>query len=183
MMNPRLSHVRDEQLPVGTSPIQDQLVGIELPHIGLPSTELGIINLGSLRGKTIIYIYPGTEEHTEVSDSASQACSFRLKHAEFMAVGVDRIFGLSTQAPDDQYESANRLHLPYALLSDCAWDFAKTMHLPTLQRGASQSLRRITLVAVDGTIKKVFYPIPRPDKNAEDVLTWLKTTKACAEEV
>jgi peroxiredoxin len=35
-------------------------------------------------------------------------------------------------------------------------------------------LKRMALVVDDGVISKVFYPVFPPDKNAEDVIAWLR---------
>ena len=35
-------------------------------------------------------------------------------------------------------------------------------------------LKRMALVIDDGVVAKVFYPVFPPDKNAEDVIAWLK---------
>ena len=45
-------------------------------------------------------------------------CAFRDHFAELKALGVQHLFGLSTQDADYQREAAERLHLPFALLSD-----------------------------------------------------------------
>ena len=34
--------------------------------------------------------------------------------------------------------------------------------------------KRLTLIIESGKIEKVFYPVFPPDKNAAEVLTWLK---------
>ena len=50
--------------------------------------------------------------------SSYQTCSFRDHFAELKGLGVDHLFGLSTQDPAYQREAAERLHLPFAILSD-----------------------------------------------------------------
>ena len=35
-------------------------------------------------------------------------------------------------------------------------------------------IRRLTLIATDGTIEKVFYPVFPPERNADDVMAWLR---------
>jgi peroxiredoxin len=35
--------------------------------------------------------------------------------------------------------------------------------------------RRLTFIARNGSVEKVFYPVFPPDRNAEDVLAWLAT--------
>ena len=38
-------------------------------------------------------------------------------------------------------------------------------------------LKRMALVIEDGVIAKVFYPVFPPDKNAEDVISWLRSSR------
>jgi peroxiredoxin len=47
-----------------------------------------------------------------------QACSFRDHFAELKAMGVDHLFGLSTQDSEYQREAAERLHLLFSILAD-----------------------------------------------------------------
>jgi peroxiredoxin len=35
-------------------------------------------------------------------------------------------------------------------------------------------LKRMALIVDDGTITQVFYPVFPPDRNAQDVIDWLK---------
>jgi peroxiredoxin len=38
-------------------------------------------------------------------------------------------------------------------------------------------IKRLALVIDDGTIRKVFYPVFPPDRNAGDVLAWLEQNR------
>jgi peroxiredoxin len=84
-----------------------------------------------------------------------------------------RVFGLSTQDTGYQREAAERLHLPFALLSDEKLEFANALNLPTFEADGKTLIRRLTIVVRDGRIEKVFYPVFPPGKNAEEVLEWL----------
>lgn len=88
-------------------------------------------------------------------------------------MGAD-VFGLSTQPTDYQREVIERLHLPYALLSDAGLALVHALKLPTFQAGTMVLLKRLTLIVANGVIVKVFYPVFPPDKNAGDVVAWLK---------
>jgi len=66
-----------------------------------------------------------------------------------------------------------RLHLPFELLSDVGLELANALTLPTFEVDGMKLIRRLTLIASDGTIEKVFYPVFPPDRNAGDVLAWL----------
>lgn len=89
------------------------------------------------------------------------------------AAGVESVFGLSTQDTDYQREAAERLHLPFALLSDIDLELTKALRLPTFEAGGQTLLKRLTLVISDGRIEHVFYPVFPPDTHAEEVLGWL----------
>ena len=102
-----------------------------------------------------------------------QTCSFRDHFAELKALGVDRLFGLSTQGPDYQREAADRLHLPFAILSDEHLTLTRAMNLPTFETSGMTLLKRFTLVINDGKVEHVFYPVFPPDRSATDVIEWL----------
>jgi peroxiredoxin len=102
-----------------------------------------------------------------------QSCAFRDHHSELKSLGV-RIFGLSTQNYGDQREAADRLHLPFPLLSDAEFHFATAMELPTFEIHSMRLLKRLTLVIRDGVIEHTFYPVFPPDQNAREVIDWLR---------
>ena len=89
------------------------------------------------------------------------------------ALGVQEVFGLSTQDTEYQREVAERLHLPFALLSDEKQEFARALRLPTFEVAGLTLIKRLTLVLHDGIIERVFYPVFPPDANAPDVIHWL----------
>jgi peroxiredoxin len=162
----------------------DHLKGKSLPKITLPSTDGGTVELASLTGRFVIYIYPMTgrpgvplPDGWDVIPGARgctpQSCSFRDHHLELNDRGVD-VFGLSTQDTEYQREVRDRLHLPFQLLSDRSLQLKSAMHLPTFRVQGLDLYKRLTLIIDTGKIEKVFYPVFPPDKNAEEVLAWLK---------
>jgi peroxiredoxin len=88
-------------------------------------------------------------------------------------LGVSRLFGLSTQDTAYQREAAERLQLPFPILSDEHLSLAGALRLPTFQTSGVTLLKRLTLVIIDGKIEHVFYPVFPPDRNASDVMAWL----------
>ena len=84
------------------------------------------------------------------------------------------MFGLSTQSNAYQTEMAARLHLPFPVLSDEALELTHTLRLPTMSVAGLTLIRRLALVIDDARITQVFYPVFPPDRNAGDVLAWLK---------
>lgn len=107
-----------------------------------------------------------------------QSCAFRDHFAELTALGAARLFGLSTQDTAYQREAAERLHLPFPLLSDAALRLASALRLPTFATGGMTLLKRLTLVIDDGCVRHVFYPVFPPDRGAADVAAWLSAHRA-----
>jgi peroxiredoxin len=103
-----------------------------------------------------------------------QTCSFRDHFAELKALGVHNLFGLSTQSPDYQREAVDRLHLPFAILSDEQLTLTRAINLPTFETSEMTLLKRFTLVIDDGKVEHVFYPVFPPDRSAADVIEWLR---------
>ena len=88
-------------------------------------------------------------------------------------MGVVHLSACSTQDPDYQREAAERLHLPFAILSDEHLTLTRSMKLPTFETGGMTLLKRFTLVIADGRIEHVLYPVFPPDRSAADVIAWL----------
>lgn len=161
------------------------LAGMTLPDIALPATRRGAFNVAHLAGRTVVYIYPrtgvpgvdlppGWDEVPGARGCTPQSCSFRDHFAELKDLGVAHVFGLSTQDTDYQREAAERLHLPFPILSDAKFAFTKALDLPTFQIAGMTLLKRMVLVVDDGVITKVFYPVFPPDKSAAEVVAWLR---------
>ena len=74
-----------------------------------------------------------------------QACAFR-DHSRELASFAAQIFGLSTQKTDYQREMAERLHLPFEVLSDANFAFANALKLPTFEAGGMRLIKRLTLI-------------------------------------
>ncbi|WP_201262774.1 peroxiredoxin [Deinococcus aerius] len=106
-----------------------------------------------------------------------QSRAFRDHHAELGAAGA-RVFGPSTQDTAYQQEAARRLHLPFPLLPDEGLALARALGLPTFEADGQTLLRRVTLILRDGVIEHVFYPVFPPDRNAAEVLAWLRAHPA-----
>lgn len=161
------------------------LVGRRLPAIDLDATSGGTIDLSRLSGRTVVYVYPmtgrpgvalpdGWDDIPGARGCTPQSCAFRDHHAELLQAGADRVFGLSTQTIDYQREAVERLHLPFAILSDAALALATALSLPSMSVGGMTLLKRMALVVDDAVISHVVYPVFPPDRNAEVVLEWLK---------
>jgi peroxiredoxin len=161
------------------------LTGMRLPSVPLEATDGSQVDLSKLSGRTVVYIYPRTgvpgrsmpEGWNEIPGARGctpQSCGFRDHFAELKRLGVVRVFGLSTQDSAYQREAVERLHLPFAVLSDERLELARALKLPTFKVAGMMLLNRMALVIDDGVITKVFYPVFPPDKNAEEVIAWLR---------
>ncbi len=163
----------------------DPLKGMRLPSIPLPATDGRQVDLGaSDGGLVVVYAYPrtgvpsvpnpqGWDTIPGARGCTPQSCAFRDRFAELTAAGVSAVYGLSTQDTAYQRDAVERLHLPFALLSDERLLLAKALRLPTFTVGALVLLQRLTFVLSGGRIEAVFYPVFPPDRNADDVLRWL----------
>jgi peroxiredoxin len=162
------------------------LTGSRLPSIRLAATDGSQVDLSQLPGRTVIYIYPrtgvpgvpspdGWDAIPGARGCTPQSCSFRDHFAELKRLGVAHLFGLSTQDTGYQREAVDRLHLPFPVLSDARLELARAACLPTFAVGGMTLLKRMALVIDDGVVTKVFYPVFPPDKNAEEVIAWLRS--------
>jgi peroxiredoxin len=161
------------------------LMGMAMPSLALTATDGTAVDLSSLRGWTVLYIYPMTgQPGTALPDGwnqipgargcTPQSCAFRDHFADLRAAGADRVFGLSTQDTGWQKEAAERLHLPFPLLSDEHLALTRALSLPAFEADGKALLKRMALIIEDGIIVQMFYPVFPPDRNAGDVLAWLK---------
>jgi len=177
-------------LPAGLPAPQDDgaarhLSGMRLPSIALAATDGSQVDLSRLAGRTLVYIYPRTGVPGQPSPDGwdaipgargctPQSCSFRDHFTELGRLGVAHLFGLSTQDTAYQREAVDRLHLPFPVLSDENLALAQAMRLPTFTVAGMTLLKRMAWVIDDGVITKVFYPVFPPDRNAEEVIAWLR---------
>jgi peroxiredoxin len=102
-----------------------------------------------------------------------QTCGFRDHYEEITALNV-MVFGLSTQTSEYQREMAERLHLPFEILSDSEFKLCDALALPTFMVEGMRLVKRITLIAREAHIEHVFYPVFPSNENASEVLHWLK---------
>ena len=163
----------------------DHLAGLRVPQVVLPSTA-GEVDLAELADRRLVlYVYPrtgppdepippGWNELPGARGCTPQSCGFRDHAAELAAFGA-RVAGLSAQSLADQIEFAERNRMPFPVVSDERLELAAALGLPTFEVEGLTLYKRLALVAENGRIVKVFYPVFPPDRNADDVLAWLRT--------
>jgi peroxiredoxin len=163
----------------------DHLPAIAMPHVVLPSTDGGVVKLDALGpGRTVLYAYPmtgtpgvdppdGWDAIPGARGCTPESCAFRDHHADLAAAGA-AVYGVSTQPTAVQREAVERLHLPFALLSDSEHALGDALQLPSMVVAGTRMLKRLTLVVRDGRIEHVFYPVFPPDGHAVEVLAWFR---------
>jgi peroxiredoxin len=168
----------------------DHLPGAALPALALVATSGELVELHRLGpGRSVLYLYPltgrpgvelpgGWDDIPGARGCTTEACDFRDHHADLAAAGAARVYGLSAQDSAYQREVVDRLHLPFAMLADPDLALAGALALPTFTADGRQLYRRLTLVAQDGRIELVFYPVFPPDEHAREVLAWLRAHPA-----
>ena len=163
----------------------DHLKGLMLPKISLQSTQGKFITIGDIRRRVVVYCYPmtgqpgvplpeGWDEIPGARGCTPQTCAFRDHYQELQALGAD-VMGLSVQSAEYQREMAERLHLPFPVVSDIDYQFQKALNLPTFVTAGMTLLKRLTLIANAGLIEAVHYPIFPSHSDAEWVINYLKT--------
>jgi peroxiredoxin len=162
------------------------LEGMTLPNILLPATNGVSLDLAGIQGRVVIYIYPmtgrpgvplpdGWDRIPGARGCTPQSCAFRDHYSELKSLKTS-VVGLSAQTTDYQKEARDRLHLPFELLSDSELRLKQALGLPTFKVAGMELYKRLTLIAENGRIQKVFYPVFPPDRNADEVLAWLRRT-------
>jgi peroxiredoxin len=161
------------------------LSGAALPDLALAATDGTQVNLARLAGRTVVYVYPRTGRPGQplpqgwdgiagARGCTPQSCGFRDHFAELKGLGVAQLFGLSTQTTDYQREAVERLHLPFAILSDHELRLTRALRLPTFSVEGMTLIKRMAWVIDGGKITHVFYPVFPPDQSAQEVVNWLR---------
>ena len=157
--------------------------GLVLPRVSLPATTGADICLAEVPGRSVVIVYPWTgrpghpnppnwDDIPGAHGSTPELEGFRDLSPVFAALNVG-LFGLSGQATDWQREMAERLALPFPILSDVEGRMAAALALPSFTTGGESYLKRLTLILSSGTIEHLFHPVPEPASHAGEVLRWL----------
>ena len=171
-------------LPV---PIDDgaarHLTDAKLPDITLPATAGPPVTLSKLKGVTVLYIYPrtgvpGVDAPPGWDDIPGDDGCHPATKTRYGSPLFPQVYGLSSQDTAYQREAAQRLHLPFPLLSDVDLKLKSAIGLPTFFTSGMTLYKRMAMVLEDAAIVRVFYPVFPPDKNAEEVMAWLRARPA-----
>lgn len=154
--------------------------GTALPDLDLPAHDGTRVSLRRLTQTSVLFIYPWTgrdglsnppdwDHIAGAHGSTPEAAGFRDLYAAFQARGY-AVFGLSGQDGAHHRELAERLALPFPLLSDAAGAFRDALALPTFETGGVRYLTRLTLLIADGAITRAIYPVRVPPTHAANLL-------------
>jgi peroxiredoxin len=179
---------RDAGMTLTGPPVDDGAArhlkrGRRLPPMSLPATVGDPVNLATRKGRSILYCYPwtgrpglpnppGWDDIPGAHGSTPETEGFRDLYPGFRQVGAE-VFGLSSQSSAYQREMAERLHLPFALLSDAAFELQRALSLPTFTAGGVTYLKRLTIAINGGVIERIYYPVHPPAAHAREVCAWL----------
>jgi peroxiredoxin len=182
------------------APVDDggaaHLLGAAIPSLALPSTFGGSLNLAEItRDPAVLFFYPRTgvpgrapprlADGTEwdlvpgMRGCTPQSCGYRDLRADFRALGVS-VYAVSTQTTEYQREFAERMQIPYPLLSDAALALTRGMRLPSIDMpveagGPPTLIRRMAWYCRRARIEHLWYPVFPPNENAAIVLAWLRS--------
>ena len=187
MNQPNLMGVDWSKIP---APVDDggakHLVGMTIPPVALPATDGKSVTLASLPGRVVLFAYPRTGEPGKISlvddwdmipgarGCTPQTCAFRDLFKDLKEAGAQYVFGISTQDSAYQREMVERLHVPFQVLSDSEFTMTRALNLPSMEVAGLTLIKRLALIIDDARITHVFYPVFPPDRNAGDVLAWLR---------
>jgi peroxiredoxin len=102
-----------------------------------------------------------------------QTRGFRDHYQELAQLKVD-VFGLSTQTTEYRREMAERLQLPFEILSDAEFKLCDALRLPTSRVAGMRIVKRLTFIVRESRIENVSYPVFPPNESADRVLSRLR---------
>jgi peroxiredoxin len=126
-----------------------------------------------MTGQPNVALPDGWDQIPGARGCTPQTCSFRDHYQELKALKAE-VVGLSVQTTDYQKEMAQRLHLPFQVVSDVDFKFQKALNLPTFVAAGMTLLKRLTIISKAGKIVAVHYPIFPSDSDPSWVIDFLK---------
>lgn len=164
------------------------LEGREMPGILFNNFDRRFLDLREIASHSLVlYVYPGCQQSLadgadSIDADATQHktyCVLRKRFAEAMPGGA--LVALSSISPVQQFHQSPELAwdqdegapFQHYLVSDETLQLAGELQLPTFQRDGATYYERLTLVAREGRIQRVFHPVTA-GQDARKALTWLQ---------
>lgn len=164
------------------------LTGLVIPSISLQDSSGRSHNLGSVK-RLVLYVYaatgvpgrapaldpaPGWDSIPGAPGCTAQSLGFRGQFTRLSALGFE-VLGVSAQPREEQRDFVARHDVPFPVLNDSEFVLASAMGLPTFTVGTRRFYKRLSLVAVEGKIVHVRYPVFPPHSDAEQIADWLES--------
>jgi peroxiredoxin len=164
------------------------LTGAEVPSLLFNNFDRRFLDLRELaEDGLVLYVYPGSNrspaEGTESLDADTlqhkSYSGLRERFAEVVPRGA--LVALSSIPPTQQFHHSPELAwdqdeeatFQHYLVSDESLQLAQELGVPTFSDAGETYYERLTLVARDGRIQRVFHPVT-PGQDARQALTWLQ---------
>ncbi|MGW3603504.1 winged helix-turn-helix transcriptional regulator [Micromonospora sp. NPDC005161] len=167
-----------------------ELIGRRLPDVVLPGPDGQPIALTDGDAWSVLYFFPGayapgTQGYPPgwADIPGARGCTLESKtyadrYADFQASGA-RVWGVSTQRPDQLGDFAAYARLPFPLLSDQDGRLAAGLLLPTFRAGGITRFKRLTLL-VDpaAVVRAVQFPVTDPAGSVDEMLDVVRKHRA-----
>ncbi len=158
-------------------------MGVRLPQLSLASTFGGNVVLGMLPPRCVLILHPlaltsdqelprSLKSIPGLAGCTEQLLDFKALHGEFLSQEI-AVFGVSTQSALVQRTVAERLELPFPLLSDAGRALVRALDLPVVPVGRVPRMMRLVLGVRDGCIEQAFHPGATDENRAVDILRTL----------
>lgn len=144
--------------------MSDALIGQKLPHVVLPSSEGGSVNIPrDFEGSwTLLYFYP----KDDTPGCTKQACSYRDNIDAFTNKGA-KVYGVSLDDLTSHGDFREKYHLNFPLLADTGHKLGEALGVYT---PGSLFSRDTFLVDKTGTIRVVWRQVKATETMAETLL-------------
>ncbi len=166
------------------------LIGTRLPELALDSSAGPPTDPVADAPWTVLYCFPGayapdTQGYPPGWSSIPgaigctlESSTYRDRLDEFTRRGA-RVYGVSTQRPDQLAAFADHARIRFPLLSDADLRLSAALRLPTFRAAGVDRLKRLTLLlAGDRTVRGVLYPLDDPAGSVEDALALIDAQSA-----
>jgi DNA-binding HxlR family transcriptional regulator/peroxiredoxin len=168
------------------------LVGRRLPDVTLDRHDGRPERLHASASWKVLYLFPGVfapehqgpppgwEDIPGARGCTVESMAYAASHDDFAKAGA-RVYGVSTQLPDQLAAFGAHARLPFPLLSDQDGRLAAGLCLPTFRTGGVERFKRLSLlVDPEAVIRMVQFPICDPAASVTEMLGQLQQLSATA---
>ncbi|SCF12625.1 transcriptional regulator, HxlR family [Micromonospora coriariae] len=166
------------------------LIGRRLPDVVLPGPDGQPVALTDGDAWSVLYLFPGAyapgtqgyppgwADIPGARGCTLESTTYADRYADFQASGA-RVWGISTQRPDQLGDFAAYARLPFPLLSDQDGRLAAGLLLPTFRAGGITRFKRLTLL-IDpaAVVRAVQFPVTDPAGSVDEMLDVVRKHRA-----